>query len=563
MLKHIYPDTANRKVDKIPDLYEQFQSYTSAIQQTCYNDYKAIVDIEGQDVRSNNLASAYKASLIYDWYNIDLMNAIDKSNENWAIKGEAAFFVCWKQDLYQYTTTVNNQYINELGEIVDETIKVREAVPTFEGVDVKAIDPHNLFFDKSQVDDWDNCRKIYRDFVPLETILANTSYNLTNEERQKLKEMVKSEDNKYSDKTDVNAETKIFGNTIEVLEFEGTFTMPGTTNSLRRMEATVIAGQFLAKFQESDKPKSPYVWAAYMKRPDTGRGQSPLKIPSILNDVQNMIMDLVMQCYYLIANPPFLAPRGAISQAIQVRPGQPIYYNNQDFEQRPERLDFSNGLSGYNMIDFFRNKGQNATGVNQYLQGSMDASVRTASEAAYIHQGASMRMAREAYKFGHNLLLPLIKRFALYKKVFDTNDTEVKVSEGVYTLVDQEVRNGKYNFIIGGSQAAVAREAETNKIFQLFNLPVFQSLAQVMDLGTASELLRWLLNRLNLEGTDQILMMLDNSQAMRQYAQQVGIQNKNIPEFQNNMQTFIRDNIPRIGEELIQQLQNQQNTQQQ
>lgn len=563
MLKHIYPDTANRKVDKIPDLYEQFQSYTSAIQQTCYNDYKAIVDIEGQDVRSNNLASAYKASLIYDWYNIDLMNAIDKSNENWAIKGEAAFFVCWKQDLYQYTTTVNNQYINELGEIVDETIKVREAVPTFEGVDVKAIDPHNLFFDKSQVDDWDNCRKIYRDFVPLETILANTSYNLTNEERQKLKEMVKSEDNKYSDKTDVNAETKIFGNTIEVLEFEGTFTIPGTTNSLRRMEATVIAGQFLAKFQESDKPKSPYVWAAYMKRPDTGRGQSPLKIPSILNDVQNMIMDLVMQCYYLIANPPFLAPRGAISQSIQVRPGQPIYYNYQDFEQRPERLDFSNGLSGYNMIDFFRNKGQNATGVNQYLQGSMDASVRTASEAAYIHQGASMRMAREAYKFGHNLLLPLIRLFALYKKVFDTNDTEVKVSEGVYTLVDQEVRNGRYNFIIGGSQAAVAREAETNKIFQLFNLPVFQSLAQVMDLGTASELLRWLLNRLNLEGTDQILMMLDNSQAMRQYAQQVGIQNKNIPEFQNNMQTFIRDNIPRIGEELIQQLQNQQNTQQQ
>lgn len=563
MLKHIYPDTANRKVDKIPDLYEQYQSYTSAIQQTCYNDYKAIVDIEGQDIRSNNLASAYKASLIYDWYNIDLMNAIDKSNENWAIKGEAAFFVCWKQDLYQQTTTINNQYLNELGEIVDETIKVREAVPTFEGVDVKAIDPHNLFFDKSQVDDWDNCRKVYRDFVPLETILANTSYNLTNEEKQKLKEMVKSEDNKYSDKTDVNAETKIFGNTIEVLEFEGTFTMPGTTNSLRRMEATVIAGQFLAKFQESDKPKSPYVWAAYMKRPDTGRGQSPLKIPSILNDVQNMIMDLVMQCYYLIANPPFLAPRGAIAQSIQVRPGQPIYYNYQDFEQRPERLDFSNGLSGYNMIDFFRNKGQNATGVNQYLQGSMDASVRTASEAAYIHQGASMRMAREAYKFGHNLLLPLVRLFALYKKVFDTNDREIKVSEGVYTVVDQEVRSGNYNFIIGGSQAAVAKEAETNKIFQLFNLPVFQSLAQVMDIGTASELLRWLLNRLNLQGTDQILMMLDNSQAMRQYAQQVGIQNKNIPEFQNDMQTFIRDNIPRIGEELIQQLQSQQNIQQQ
>lgn len=563
LLKHIFPDVSKDKMDKIPDLYEQFQTYTSAIQQTCYNDYKAIVDIEGLDVRSNNLASAYKASLIYDWYNIDLMKALDKANENWAIKGEAAFYVCWKQELYQQTTTINNQYLNELGEVVDETIKVREPVPVFEGVDVKAIDPHNLFFDKSQVDDWDNCRKIYRDFVPLETILANTSYNLTNEERQKLKDLINDDEIKTKSLLDVDENTKVYGNTIEVLEFEGTFTLPGSTETLRRIEATVIAGQFLAKFQESDKPKSPYIWAAYLKRPDTGRGQSPLKIPAVLNDVQNMVMDLVMQCYFLIANPPFLAPKGAFAGSINVQPGKPVYYSLEDLEQRPERLDFSNGLSGYNMIDFFRNKAQNATGVNQYMQGSMDASVRTASEAAYIHQGASMRMAREAYKFSHNLLYELVRLFALYKKVFDTTDRQVRTEEGVYVTVDEEVRNGNYQFIIGGSQAAVAKEAETNKIFQLFQLPVFQSLAQVMDIGTASQLLKWLLNRLNLQGTDQVIAMLDNSQAMRQYAQQIGIQDRNAQGFVNDMNTFIRDNIPRIGDELIQQLQNQQNNQQQ
>lgn len=563
LLKHIFPDVSKDKMDKIPDLYEQFQTYTSAIQQTCYNDYKAIVDIEGLDVRSNNLASAYKASLIYDWYNIDLMKALDKANENWAIKGEAAFYVCWKQELYQQTTTINNQYLNELGEVVDETIKVREPVPVFEGVDVKAIDPHNLFFDKSQVDDWDNCRKIYRDFVPLETILANTSYNLTNEERQKLKDLINDDEIKTKSLLDVDENTKVYGNTIEVLEFEGTFTLPGSTETLRRIEATVIAGQFLAKFQESDKPKSPYIWAAYLKRPDTGRGQSPLKIPAVLNDVQNMVMDLVMQCYFLIANPPFLAPKGAFAGSINVQPGKPVYYSLEDLEQRPERLDFSNGLSGYNMIDFFRNKAQNATGVNQYMQGSMDASVRTASEAAYIHQGASMRMAREAYKFSHNLLYELVRLFALYKKVFDTTDRQVRTEEGVYVIVDQEVRNGNYQFIIGGSQAAVAKEAETNKIFQLFQLPVFQSLAQVMDIGTASQLLKWLLNRLNLQGTDQVIAMLDNSQAMRQYAQQIGIQDRNAQGFVNDMNTFIRDNIPKIGDELIQQLQNQQNNQQQ
>ena len=327
------------------------------------------------------------------------------------------------------TETVNNEYIDpETLEVVNEKIRVRENVPVFKGVDVKRIDPHNLFFDNTQVDDWDNCRKIYRDFVPLETILANTSYKLTPEEKTKLKELVKSTD-KDLIQEDVNCDTKVIGNTIEVLEFEGTFTLPDSTETLRRIEATVIAGQFLAKFQESDRPKSPYIWDAYLKRPDTGRGQSPLKIPAILNSVQNMCMDLVMKCYLLMVNPPFLAPTGAFPQGVHIKEGTPIYYNLTDLEQSPQRLDFSQGLSGYNMIDFLKNRAQNATGINQYMQGNNGGTVRTASEASYIQAGASMRIAREAFLFTHYIVRKLIRLFALYKKVFDTNDKEIRTED--------------------------------------------------------------------------------------------------------------------------------------
>ena len=561
ILKKLFPDTSDSKIDKVPDLYEQFQTYCSAIQRATYEDYNGIVDIEGLDLSSNALAATYKSSLVYDWYNINLNKEIDKANTDWAIKGEGAFYIQWKQEVYQKTTDVTNEYVDEFtGEIIRETVKVREDVPVFEAVDVKEIDPHSLYFDKSQVDDWDNCRKIYRDFVPLEQILANQNYNLTNDEKKSLREMVKAhtkeeEENPLCKKMD--EKTTIYGNTIEVLEFEGTYMMPDG-ELLRRMEATVIAGKFLSQFKESDKPQSPYIWDAYMKRPDTGRGQSPLLIPSVLNDVENMVMDLMMRCYLLVSNPPFLTPKGMLAPNFKVDPGKPIEYDHYVAENHmPQKLDFSGGFNGYNLLDFTRNKIENATGITQYMQGSQDGSVRTAAEASYIHSGASMRIAREAYKFAHRLLYPLVRKYALFKKVYDIQDKEVRLQDGTYAMVDEAVRSGQYRFIIGGSQSAITREAETQKIFQLFGLPAFQSLAQILNPVDAAELLKWTMNRLNLQGTSQIIEMLNANQQLKQAANQMGIQDVNYPQFAQDVRQYTNDNMGNIAQQYMQQLQQQ------
>lgn len=557
--KDLFPVSSdNDKINKVPDLYEQYKTYTSALQRACYSDYKAIVDIEGLDLKSNNLASAYKASLIYDWYNIDLMKSIDKIADDWTKKGEAAFFVNWKEEVYQQVNNITNLVIDpETGEGVEEKIRITEDVPVFQAVNVTHIDPFNLYFDRSQVDDWDNCRKIYRTFVPLEQVLANTSYNLTPDEKKELRELVKAEtQNNQKSKTQVysDKDVKVYGNTVEVLEFEGTFLMPDTLESLRRMEATVVAGKFLAKFTETDKPKSPFVWKCYMERPDTGRGQSPLQIPSILNAVENICMDLTMQCWYNTANPVFLAPKGAFPTAINIKPGKPIEYNMAMLDQAPQKVDFSAGLRGFDFSNFLKDKMQNATGITQYMQGSQDGSVRTASEASYIHSGATMRMEREAFLFAHNILYPMVRLYALYKKVFDTNDRDIILEDGTYARVDEEVRSGNYKFIIGGSQSAVAREAETQKIFNLLGLPAVQTLAQIMTPLEAAQFLRWAMNRLNLQGTDQVMELLDMNMQLQQLAQQRGIQRENTPEFQRDVQGYIKDNIGNIGNQYLDQL---------
>ena len=565
ILAGLFPDTNTDKIDKIPDLYEQYKTYISALQRACYPVYRALVDIEGLDLESNALASAYKSSLVYDWYNIDLLRTINKTSIDWTIKGESALFVCWREDFYQVTNTQVNQYIDELGNLVQETVKVKEDIPTFQAVDVKAINPHSLFFDKSQKDDWDNCRKIYRDFVPLETLLANKSYNLTPEERKELRDMIKNANKEDGDSrydVDNNSELKIFGNTVEVLEFEGTYTLPDSAETLRRMEATVIAGKFLAKFQESDKPKSPFIWACYMERPDTGRGQSPLKIPQIINSVENMCLDLAMACWVNTANPVFLAPKGAFPKAINIVPGKPVEYDSLMLDQAPRAIDFSAGMKGVELTNFLKEKMQNATGITQYMQGSQDGSVRTASEASYIHSGANMRMSREAFLFSHNVLYPLVRLYALYKKVFDTNDIELRQEDGNYVVIDEKIRNGRYKFIIGGSQSAMEKEAETKKIFELFGLPVFQTLAQVIDPLSASQLMKWVMNRLNLQGTTQVEQMLDMNDKLRQFAQSQGIDNNNIPQFQEDARNYIQDNIPQIGNQMLQQMMAMRNQQQ-
>ena len=556
ILDKLFPgcDTSD-KIDKIPSLYEQYKTYTSAIQRACYPSYDAIVDIKGLDIASNNIAGTYKASLIYDWYNIDLESTLDKCQDDWAIKGEAAAYICWKEDIVQIEN--ENQVVDVNPEtLLPELKTVTEKIPisTFRAVDVKRIDPHNLYFDKSQEDNWQSCRKIYRDFVSVENILANTSYSLTNTEKKELKEMVYSYSqrgrelkNKYE--SIISEDTTVYGSTVEVLEFEGDYVDPETYEIYRNIEATIVAGKYLARFEESKKPRSSIVWGAYMKRPDTGRGQSPLRIPEILNAVQNMCADLMMRSWKLNTYPTYLAPKGMLPSYVDLEPGKVVEYDTSDLSSQgtPIKMDFSSGLRGFEFSDFFQRRMESATGINQYMQGAMDGSVRTASEASYIHSGATMRMAREAHLFSHNFLYKLIRNYALFKKVYDTEDMEIPLGNNEYAIVDAKVRNGNYQFIIGGSQAAVEREAETQKIFTLFGLPVFQSLSSVLDPATSAEFLKWVLNRMNFQDTDQIMDMLNMNGMLRQLAQQMGISENSFSGFRDDMLDRFAQQAPQMA----------------
>ena len=288
-----------------------------------------------------------------------------------------------------------------------------------------------------------------------------------------------------------------------------------------------------------------------MERPDTTRGQSPMKNVGILNEVENMCIDLTLRAWQLNVDPVFLTPKGAFSTYTRLVPGKPLEYDpNILGGQSPQKVDFTSGLRGFDFETFFKNKIEGATGITQYLLGSQDGSVRTASESTYIHAGASMRIAREAYLFQSRIILPIVKLHALYKKIFDTNNPTIRLSDGTFVEVTDEIRTGNYTFIIGDSQTSVERDAETNKLFQLLGTPAFQSLINLMDTQTASEILRWLLNRMNFRATDQIFDILNLNKQIQNLGTQLGVRPENIEGFRQAMIEGTNRYLPQIAQNI-------------
>lgn len=139
----------------------------------------------------------------------------------------------------------------------------------------------------------------------------------------------------------------------------------------------------------------------------------------------------------------------------------------------------------------------------------------------------------------------------------ETEEKEIKITNNdgstAFAKIDDEIRNGRYTFIIGGSQSQVEREADIQKLFSLLGTPAFQSLSQLMDVQTASEILKWILNRANFKGTDQIFDIMNLNSKILQQAKQMGVQPQNQNGFVGDMQNLIGKSIPDMAQALQEQ----------
>lgn len=563
VIKELFPskNASKTKIKLIPDVYEQAQTYKANLFKSTYSNYDGMFDIEGLDDRSHNISAILKSSLVYDFYKIQLKNTLDAILDDWVTKGECAWFIHWDVDVErkreQDTETSQDEDGNDVIAIINKMV----ANVTHSGADVKRIDPLNLFYDKSQRHNWDMCGKIYRDFAPLQYVLANQNYKLTPQEKAELKQTISQMnqdniDDLASEKQ--NLDSHIVGNTVEVLEYYGDYIIPDKGDIARNVIITVIAGKYLAQIEEMEYPICPVGYANYLERPDSSRGQTPLKPTLLLNELENRCMDLQMEAWHLTVNPPMLAPKGMINTGTRLQAGRPFEYSFDVFEGAPppKPMDFSAGMRGFDFQEFFKKKMEGATGISPYLQGTGGlGAVRTASESTYIYSGQSTRLSREAYLFSEKVILPIVYNFFRMKKEFETGIKTIPVKERgtlAFAQVDDEVRNGDYTFMIGNAQTSVEREQYVMKIMELLQAPVFQTITQRPEFP-AMEFMKWVLNEVNFRQIDTLVNSITFRDNIAQEGLARGVKPNNMGGFVNDMEANMRGAIPQFADMLAQQ----------
>jgi hypothetical protein len=398
-------------------------------------------------------------------------------------------------------------------------------------------------------------KAIYREFVPLSFILSNKDYKLTRDEIADLKEMVEQASrNQVTDYGDEyhNLDTKVIGSTVEVMEYYGDYIIPSNGDVARNVIIVVIAGKYLAKLDESMYPVCPIGYTCYNERPDTLRGQTPLKPALLLNELENKCMDLTMESWLLTVNPPVMAQKGIINQGLIYEPGGIIEYANDELNdvRMPQPLNFSAGFRGFDFQDFFKRKMEGATGVSPYMQGNGGpGGVRTAAESTYIYSGQTVRLSREAYLFSHNVIVPIIWAIYKLKKEYQTtNDVVPVVKDGIQDFYDvtEQARNGHYVFMIGNAQTSIEREASIQKLFQLMGAPAFQSIVQRPEFP-AADFFTWVLNEMNYREINTLSRSLGLRQAIRQEANNRGIPEGQVGQYVNDMERGITAAIPEFA----------------
>ena len=355
-----------------------------------------------------------------------------------------------------------------------------------------------------------------------------------------------------------NIDTKVIGSTVEVMEYYGDYIIPSNGDVARNVIIVVVAGKYLAKLDESLYPVCPIGYTCYNERPDSLRGQTPLKPALLLNELENKCMDLTMESWLLTVNPPVMAQKGIINSGIIWEPGGIVEYSNDELNdvRMPQPMNFSAGLRGFDFETFFKRKMEGATGVSPYMAGNGGlGGVRTASESTYIYSGQTTRLSREAYLFSHNIIVPIIWAIYKLKKEYQTLDDVVPVvKDGIQDFynVTEQARNGHYVFMIGNAQTTVEREASVQKLFQLMGSPAFQSIVQRPEFP-AGDFFTWVLNELNYRQINTLSRSLGIRQAIREEANARGIPEGQVGQYVNDMERGIQGSIPEFANMLEEQ----------
>ncbi|MFH0702152.1 MAG: hypothetical protein V2B14_01255 [bacterium] len=491
--KAIYPSFRNLSAKQnieMPEIYEVRETYKAHLWKSWFSSLDSMFDVQGKAREDHFMAARQKASLIDVFRSINFVSKLEKGLDNWINKGEFIAFISWSTKVKQtrrkgfFTNEENYDYGN--GSDAEAYIIKDEII--YDGPDFTIVAPEAFVFDASKADNFDVCPKIYRSWATYDEISANKLYQ--NHEDLAALSAQEGAAEPHSQATNPSFEegkaTK--GDQFEILEYWGDIKLKD--GSLLKNHVVTLAGRKkIIRFEPNPFIINPFIFASFLEDPVTKRGISPLCVALPLNKISTTILNLQLDALKLIINKPYLAPKGSLSGKINIKEGSIIEYDPALMPREPIPLEFGDALVGWEFLKFFESKIESATGIFKYMIGdAKGVQQRTATEASGIMLGQNIRLSKEIDVLNFRVKVPVVQKIAELLANFSFDSREIKVfkSNGDvdFVLVDESVRQGKYDYIIGDSSAIFERKAKLKE-----NLEVLYEFAKHPEV---SPMIKWI-----------------------------------------------------------------------
>lgn len=461
---------------ELPEIYELAQTLKSHIVQNLYSHPDGMFDVSGVDNKTQKFANKQKAMLVNTFELMGIEDEMEKIIDSVVETGEVTLFVGWetKTRRVRRALTLDEQLRNN----TSDSFVVEDRV-VYDNAKVKFINYDDFVFDKSGVDNWDTCSKIYRTYQSFDEIKSNKANNKLNEEKL---EMLKGVMAKRKGKE----ENKFASPKIEVLEYWGDIELP--SGEVLKNKLVVIAGRCaIIRFEDNPFIINPFIHANIIECPTTGRGISPLRVALILNNISSTILNKQLDALALMMNPPYLAPKGCFKGQQDVSPGKIIEYDSSLMTSSPMPLSFDKAMTGWDFLNYFKATIESATGIFKNMAGNVQAYDRTATEINYSVNGQEARLNMILESINRKVIVPMVEKTAELISNFKLGKENILINDRGKTLsieVDDDVRNSTYVYRYGDRKASFERKSKLKELFE-----VVQSFAQVQ---TVSARIDWI-----------------------------------------------------------------------
>lgn len=487
---------------ELPDIYELAQTLKSHISENLFITPDAMFDVTGSTPQAQAFANRQKAMLVNTFNQMKIEDELEKVIDGIVETGECTLFVGWetKVKTIRRAQTIEEQLIapTKDGFVVEEKV-------VYDNPRIKHIKPDDFVFDKHCCDSWDNCPKIYRNYLTIDDLTSNQANNLlTDDKIQLLKGVV---DNKFKKETDKSTED----NRVEVLEYWGDIEL--STGEILKNWLIVVAGRrTIIRCEANPYIVNPFIHANIIECPQTQRGISPLRVALILNNISSTILNKQIDALALMMNPPYLAPKGCFNGNQVVKPGAIIEYDSALMPNSPISLSFDKALQGWDFLTYFKSTIESATGIFNNMAGNLQNEAKTATEVNYSLDGQSARLNMILDAVSRKVIIPMVETTAELISNFKMGSELINFNDRGKTLfieINDDIRNENYVYRYGDRKSTLERR---NNMSQIIN--IIKSFAQIPTVSNQIdwvECFKFALEQYGVENANNFLVDLNMS----------------------------------------------------